>query len=88
MDVVAGDEDWFFQEAQRAGVRIVHVIDTHVHADRYSGGPDSSIPTPRLAPTGRRPQRRLVLRWRGEPMPFSPVPGCESSGVWRGALRQ
>lgn len=38
VDVVAGDEDWFLQEAQRAGVRIVHVIDTHVHADHYSGG--------------------------------------------------
>jgi hydroxyacylglutathione hydrolase len=39
VDVVAGDEDWFIEEAQRAGARIVHVIDTHVHADHYSGGP-------------------------------------------------
>jgi hydroxyacylglutathione hydrolase len=38
VDVVAGDEDWFLDEAQRAGVGIVHVIDTHVHADHYSGG--------------------------------------------------
>lgn len=38
VDVVAGDEDWFLQEAERAGVRIAHVIDTHVHADHYSGG--------------------------------------------------
>jgi glyoxylase-like metal-dependent hydrolase (beta-lactamase superfamily II) len=38
VDVVAGDEDWFIAEAQRAGVRIAHVIDTHVHADHYSGG--------------------------------------------------
>jgi hydroxyacylglutathione hydrolase len=38
VDVVAGDEDWFLEEANRAGVRIVHVIDTHVHADHYSGG--------------------------------------------------
>lgn len=38
VDVVAGDEDWFIAEAQRAGVRIEHVIDTHVHADHYSGG--------------------------------------------------
>lgn len=38
VDVVAGDEDWFLQEAQRAGVRIAHVIDTHVHADHYTGG--------------------------------------------------
>ena len=39
VDVVAGDEDWFIQEAKKAGVAIVHVIDTHVHADHYSGGP-------------------------------------------------
>lgn len=38
VDVVAGDEDWFIAEAERAGVRIAHVIDTHVHADHYSGG--------------------------------------------------
>lgn len=40
VDVVAGDEDWFMEEAQRAGAQIVHVIDTHVHADHYSGGPE------------------------------------------------
>ena len=39
VDVVAGDEDWFIAEAEKAGVRIAHVIDTHVHADHYSGGP-------------------------------------------------
>jgi glyoxylase-like metal-dependent hydrolase (beta-lactamase superfamily II) len=38
VDVVAGDEDWFIAEAERAGVKIFHVIDTHVHADHYSGG--------------------------------------------------
>lgn len=38
VDVVAGDEDWFWQEAEQAKVRITHVIDTHVHADHYSGG--------------------------------------------------
>ncbi len=38
VDVVAGDEDWFVQQAQEAGVQITHVIDTHVHADHYSGG--------------------------------------------------
>jgi len=38
IDVVAGDEDWFIAEAERAQVRITHVIDTHVHADHYSGG--------------------------------------------------
>lgn len=40
VDVVAGDEDWFIEEAAKAGVRITHVIDTHVHADHYSGGPE------------------------------------------------
>ncbi|MEP7102693.1 MAG: MBL fold metallo-hydrolase [Burkholderiales bacterium] len=39
VDVVAGDEDWFIAEAGKAGVVIAHVVDTHVHADHYSGGP-------------------------------------------------
>jgi hydroxyacylglutathione hydrolase len=38
VDVVAGDEEWFIDEAKKAGVTISHVIDTHVHADHYSGG--------------------------------------------------
>lgn len=38
VDVVAGDEGWFVQQAEAAGVQISHVIDTHVHADHYSGG--------------------------------------------------
>jgi hydroxyacylglutathione hydrolase len=38
VDVVAGDEGWFVREAAQAGVTITHVIDTHVHADHYSGG--------------------------------------------------
>jgi len=38
VDVVAGDENWFFEEAQKENVQITHVIDTHVHADHYSGG--------------------------------------------------
>jgi glyoxylase-like metal-dependent hydrolase (beta-lactamase superfamily II) len=40
VDVVAGDEDWFITEAAKAGARLVHVIDTHVHADHFSGGPE------------------------------------------------
>jgi glyoxylase-like metal-dependent hydrolase (beta-lactamase superfamily II) len=36
--VVAGDEDWFVQEAEKAKAAITHVIDTHVHADHLSGG--------------------------------------------------
>lgn len=38
VDVVAGDEEWFVEEARKAGVKITHVIDTHMHADHYSGG--------------------------------------------------
>ena len=38
VDVVAGDEPWFIEEAKKANVTITHVIDTHVHADHYSGG--------------------------------------------------
>ncbi len=38
VDVVAGDEEWYIEEAKKAGVTINYVIDTHVHADHYSGG--------------------------------------------------
>ena len=38
VDVVAGDEPWFIEEARKANVKITHVIDTHVHADHFSGG--------------------------------------------------
>lgn len=38
VDVVAGDEQWFVDQAKAMGVEITHVVDTHVHADHYSGG--------------------------------------------------
>ncbi|OYY93262.1 MAG: MBL fold metallo-hydrolase [Hydrogenophilales bacterium 28-61-23] len=38
VDPVLGDEDWFMAEAAKQNVKITHVIDTHVHADHYSGG--------------------------------------------------
>ena len=38
VDVVAGDESWFIEEAKKLNVTINYVIDTHVHADHYSGG--------------------------------------------------
>ncbi len=38
VDVARGDEARFVEEASRQNVTITHVIDTHVHADHYSGG--------------------------------------------------
>lgn len=38
VDVIAGDETWFIEQAKEAKVRITHVIDTHIHADHFSGG--------------------------------------------------
>lgn len=38
VDPVLGDEGWFIGEAKKQDVKITHVIDTHVHADHYSGG--------------------------------------------------
>jgi glyoxylase-like metal-dependent hydrolase (beta-lactamase superfamily II) len=38
VDVVAGDEQWFVEEARKANSRISYVAETHVHADHYSGG--------------------------------------------------
>ncbi len=38
VDVVAGDEGLFTEAADSSKVEIAYVIDTHVHADHYSGG--------------------------------------------------
>lgn len=38
VDPVLGDEDGFLEQAAKQDVKITHVIDTHVHADHYSGG--------------------------------------------------
>ncbi|MBI3563513.1 MAG: MBL fold metallo-hydrolase [Gammaproteobacteria bacterium] len=38
VDVVADDEAWFVEQAQAQNVTLTHVIDTHLHADHYSGG--------------------------------------------------
>ncbi|OIR00531.1 beta-lactamase hydrolase-like protein [mine drainage metagenome] len=39
VDAVVGDEEWFAEQARIANVQVTHVIDTHIHADHYSGGP-------------------------------------------------
>ena len=66
VDVVAGDEDWFIEEAAKQDVSITHVIDTHVHAgwhfdrdtDRLhsSSSTDSPPCTPKRGSS--RPPRR------------------------------
>ncbi|MFL6622850.1 MAG: MBL fold metallo-hydrolase [Sulfurifustaceae bacterium] len=38
VDVVAGRENWFIEQARSLKVSITHVLDTHLHADHYSGG--------------------------------------------------
>lgn len=38
VDVVAGDETWFIEQAAALDVSIAYVVDTHVHADHISGG--------------------------------------------------
>jgi glyoxylase-like metal-dependent hydrolase (beta-lactamase superfamily II) len=37
VDVLAGDEQWYLDEAQRTGAPLTLVIDTHLHADHRSG---------------------------------------------------
>jgi hydroxyacylglutathione hydrolase len=39
VDVVKGDESWFIEGARKRDVSISYVIDTHLHADHYTGGP-------------------------------------------------
>jgi hydroxyacylglutathione hydrolase len=38
VDVLAGDEAWFINQAGQRNVRISTVFDTHIHADHLSGG--------------------------------------------------
>ncbi len=39
VDVVKGDETWFVEQARKHEVSISYVVDTHLHADHYTGGP-------------------------------------------------
>jgi hydroxyacylglutathione hydrolase len=38
VDVLAGDEAWYIEQARKLDVAIIMVFDTHVHADHLSGG--------------------------------------------------
>ena len=38
IDVVAGDEAWYLEQADKLNVAISTVLDTHIHADHLSGG--------------------------------------------------
>ena len=38
VDIHLNDLDWFIAQAEQKGVNISYVIDTHIHADHYSGG--------------------------------------------------
>lgn len=66
VDVLAGDEDWFIAAATRAGVAITHVIDTHLHADHYSGG--RALATRVGAPYGLHESNRERVHYAIEPL--------------------
>jgi glyoxylase-like metal-dependent hydrolase (beta-lactamase superfamily II) len=38
VDVLAGDEAWYLEQAKKLNVAITMVFDTHIHADHLSGG--------------------------------------------------
>ena len=37
-DVHASEVDWYMEQAEQKGVKIIAVLDTHIHADHVSGG--------------------------------------------------
>lgn len=38
LDVLAGDEAWYIDQARELSVEITYVFDSHIHADHLSGG--------------------------------------------------
>lgn len=38
VDVLAGDEEWYLEQARKLNVTITTVFDSHIHADHASGG--------------------------------------------------
>ena len=85
VDVSLYPEPWL-QEAERAEARITAVVDTHVHADYISGGPDlaASLGVPwYLHPAD------MVYPYDGTPgvLPFTPIADGESIPLGRGTIR-
>jgi glyoxylase-like metal-dependent hydrolase (beta-lactamase superfamily II) len=91
VDVVAGDEDWFMAEADKAGVGIALVIDTHVHADHYPSAQGCLRPSRNVRPTtrhwGRPGCARLVcgITWRCSARPVRPAGTGQARHVARPA---
>lgn len=38
LDVLAGEEAWYIEQARKLNVAIAYVFDSHIHADHLSGG--------------------------------------------------
>ncbi len=66
VDVVAGDEAWFIDAARQTGVTITKVMDTHVHADHYSGG--CALANAVGAPYGLHESNRTAVNYPIEPL--------------------
>lgn len=66
IDVVAGDEGWFAEAARQAEVTITHVVDTHVHADHYSGG--RALANAVGAPYGLHESNQTAVKYPIEPL--------------------
>jgi len=83
VDVVAGDEQWFIEQAAEAKVTITHVIDTHVHADHYSGGrkPRVRATRPARARGRHHNSRRIFPDSRRPGRCLRSCPGA--TGAWR-----
>lgn len=66
VDVVAGDEDWFVEQAAAVGVSLAYVVDTHLHADHVSGG--RALAARAGAPYCLHEAAREALRFPFEPL--------------------
>ena len=57
------DVDRVFAAAARAGVRISHVVETHIHNDYVTGGYALSTPMTRLVSAGSGCVTGMSCRW-------------------------